>query len=606
MRLDQIQILNFKGFHDSGPVRFTPGFNFVVGQNNAGKSALLEALSVEFPSNPHKSVKTKPKTTTPLKQISVVNFRIAVTGVEVRDALFANNRYFHVHFQRGGQIKGVAAKPLLEEILSRKDLSLNLTYRAAPENEIVPASIPSHGLYTADEQAARFTPIASDLEFQLTSAEGGINGTSEIGAQAALGFRRHLYVFKAERMNVGECPYGTSPVLATNAANLPEVLNVLQSNPIRFQRFNAAVSRVFPNIQHISVRPREQNKQLEVLVWTTDPSLEREDLAIALNDSGTGVGQVLAILYVAITSPTARTIVIDEPNSFLHPGAARKLMEILQEYKDQQYIVSTHSADVVSSVQVGTLTILRWQDNETKVEQLDPTNVDSIKTILRELGIRLADVFGADRILWVEGPTEEDCFPLIVDRILKKPLAGTSIVAVRDTGFLDARKPSAKLIWDIYSKVTQGRALIPPAIGFSFDREGRTDREMEDITRESKGRVMFLPRRMFENYLLDADAIAYVLTAQETNVDPNTIKQWIDEKYRTFLPKAVKDKEVTNWVEIVDAVTLFENLFQEISEGKLEYRKRIHGHLLTDWLTRHKPEVLVGLGNHLSRLMNAP
>jgi len=48
---------------------------------------------------------------------------------------------------------------------------------------------------------------------------------------------------------------------------------------------------------------------------------------VPLSESGTGVGQVLAILYVVFTSEYPRTIVIDEPQSFLHPGAVRKLFE---------------------------------------------------------------------------------------------------------------------------------------------------------------------------------------------------------------------------------------------------------------------------------------
>src|SRR5204862_1210440 len=85
---------------------------------------------------------------------------------------------------------------------------------------------------------------------------------------------------------------------------------------------------------------------VEVQVWQVDPVTERDDLAVSLNDSGTGVGQVIAILYVAVNSNAPRTIVIDEPNSFLHPGAARKLIEILKSdpLNQHQYIIATHSS----------------------------------------------------------------------------------------------------------------------------------------------------------------------------------------------------------------------------------------------------------------------
>jgi predicted ATPase len=45
---------------------------------------------------------------------------------------------------------------------------------------------------------------------------------------------------------------------------------------------------------------------------------------------------VLAILYVVMTSNHPQTIIIDEPQSFLHPGAVKKLIEVLKQYPQHQ------------------------------------------------------------------------------------------------------------------------------------------------------------------------------------------------------------------------------------------------------------------------------
>ena len=51
-------------------------------------------------------------------------------------------------------------------------------------------------------------------------------------------FKKRVYIFRAERLNIHQGPIGTNPVLASNAQNLPEVLHFLQSsNRYRFQRF---------------------------------------------------------------------------------------------------------------------------------------------------------------------------------------------------------------------------------------------------------------------------------------------------------------------------------------------------------------------------------
>src|SRR6185369_12386335 len=113
-----------------------------------------------------------------------------------------------------------------------------------------------------------------------------------------------------------------------------------------------------------------------------------------------------------ISSDEPRTILIDEPQSFLHPGAIRKLFEIFKRERNQkhQYIVTTHSPTVVTACNPCNVIMLHRDDNETKVKTIDANETTDLKLFLSEIGARLSDVFGADKILWVEGRTEEICF----------------------------------------------------------------------------------------------------------------------------------------------------------------------------------------------------
>ena len=66
MRISSFRLKNYKSFVDSEEIEFSEGFNVIVGPNNAGKTTLLEALSLSFVGKPHKSILTLPKTTLPL------------------------------------------------------------------------------------------------------------------------------------------------------------------------------------------------------------------------------------------------------------------------------------------------------------------------------------------------------------------------------------------------------------------------------------------------------------------------------------------------------------------------------------------------------------
>jgi recombinational DNA repair ATPase RecF len=57
MYIKKLQVYNYKSYFDSGVMEFTPGVNIIVGKNNAGKTSLLEVLTLDFENQPHRSLK---------------------------------------------------------------------------------------------------------------------------------------------------------------------------------------------------------------------------------------------------------------------------------------------------------------------------------------------------------------------------------------------------------------------------------------------------------------------------------------------------------------------------------------------------------------------
>ena len=436
--------------------------------------------------------------------------------------------------------------------------------------------------------------------------------THDFGLTVSNYLRERIYSFRAERFNVGVSPVGIRNVLESNAANLPEVLTVLQgNNPNLFAKFNEYVRQIFPTVYQISVR-NVPNSQLEVIVWTENPSSQRDDLAVPLAESGTGIGQVLAILYVVLTSQFSRTILIDEPNSFLHPAAARKLVEILKvDFPIHQYIVATHSPEIIRTADPTTLFLVGLEGRESKLERLDSKSVKDQGRCLLEVGARLSDVFGSDEIIWVEGDTEEICYRLIIQDLMRKPLLGRAIVAVRNVGDLEGKRPSAKMIWEIYSQLSKSNALIPPAVAFVFDREQRTEVERADLASRTSGKVKFLPRRMYENYLLIPEAIQAVLSLLPSFRDAcpsvEEVKEWLmtNGGKRAYIDQPTDRADITSraWLEQVNGAKLLHDLFTGLSGNREEYRKIMHSVQLTEWLIQNKPDSLVEIKEFLESIL---
>jgi predicted ATP-dependent endonuclease of OLD family len=53
MYISGIEINSYKSFLKSALIEFSPGINLIVGVNNSGKTALLEALTLKIKDKPH-------------------------------------------------------------------------------------------------------------------------------------------------------------------------------------------------------------------------------------------------------------------------------------------------------------------------------------------------------------------------------------------------------------------------------------------------------------------------------------------------------------------------------------------------------------------------
>ncbi len=418
----------------------------------------------------------------------------------------------------------------------------------------------------------------------------------DFGLQVMESLRQRIYSFTAERFALSKCRVGLSDQLEPDATNLAEVLsNLKDRSPNKFRLLNQHLRQVFPNIHEVSVRPSAGDAQhCEIIVYEEDSDDEQD--AIPLADSGTGIGQVVAMLYVLVASKHQKTILIDEPQSFLHPGAVRKLFQIFALYPHHQYVVATHLPTVIAASKASTILLVRKETcAQTSFTPIDVNETKELSTILDEVGARLSDVFGADSILWVEGNTERDCFPMILEALTEQKQWGTEFVPVISPDELVGS--DADRIVRIYERLSQGKGLLPPAVGFVFDRECRTTKTRDDLERRLGGRVKFLPRRMFENYFLNPKAIAAVANEitgfSEAPITASEIDVWLQQKVQErqyyCQHQGAETATVDSWITHIDGARVLENLFAHFSNQRVSYRKVEHGLELTQWLLANDP-----------------
>lgn len=596
MKVLTARITNYKSYLDSGEIEFDSGMNVVVGKNDAGKSAFIEALSLAFTAKPHRSQTTAPAISSQVRPSSEVEMLFQLTPADAKVYLA---QYAGLSFALDQQLHPQA------QALANAALNVPFKLRCSWVDGAPQSSVFRDNTFTTrgPKIEIKNAGYPTDLVFDVGNVYSPIPDAANALRDE---LRKRIYGFKAERLGRSNFSAGGSLTLHPDAGNLSEVLNSLAAgDPHRYAVLMRHLRTVFPEIEWVTTEISSQHAVAKV--WNIPIETQRRDLAIHLFDSGTGISQVLAILYAIVTSNDPQLICIDEPQSFLHPGAFRKLFEILRAYPQHQYIVTTHSPSAL--LNTDRIFIARRNLQETKIVQVPAESQETSRDFLLEVGARLSDVFGADSVLWVEGKTEENCFPIILREVAAKPLAGVQILSLIQTG--DLNKKDASRILGIYTSLSRGPTLMPKALAFILDDEGRSTKDKTDLNRQAAGLISWLPRRLFENYLIDALAISNVINAgdPEAATTEETVSDWLKAHARKKkfwkLTDPIAPYPSKEWTKCVHAAELLSDAFSSLTEARLTYDKVKHGVKLTEILVARETDDMQELANFLAHILSS-
>ncbi|WP_082478788.1 AAA family ATPase [Methylobacterium sp. Leaf102] len=600
MKLTKAQIIGFQSFSDSGLIEFSGGMNLIVGQNNVGKSSILRAFMPDLADDRHRSPNTWEEFKLPMP---IVHLTISFNNTEFRDCLLLNSRSF-IPVKYNDDYPAYVPK-----LLEKAEHEINIVQRPGQHPT---TDYPGHRDFVWNENqhkvAIRVMADGGNLNY---SAEGTDNDSS---AEIVIGlWRREMFYFSAERMNIGRSAPDNAPRLSPNASNLPSVLLTLQGDRgDLFQKLVRHMREVFSTVGNVSVTPVSGVGLVEVRVWPTE-RMERVQLSFPLLQSGTGVAQVMSI-FVAVMTVENAVIIIDEINSFLHPAAVKTLLRILQtEYSNHQYIVSTHAPEVIASSNPRNILLVQREGYESRITKLDIASVDALREVASQLGVSMADVFAADRVIWVEGPTEELCFPFIyaqgVGRAVPKGIIFTSVLT---TGDFNAKRRDKALVYEIYQRLTTVAIPLLSAAIFSFDTEKLTNTEKEKMIQDSRGALHFLPRRLIECYMVYPDAICKFISdrdlTNQTIILPNVVEAKIKEVAERDKYKGcswTNDLFDQGWLAKVDAANLIADVCGEISEQRVTFNKKDDTLSLLQIIQVEAPERLSELKDYVEGLVNA-
>jgi hypothetical protein len=307
--------------------------------------------------------------------------------------------------------------------------------------------------------------------------------------------------------------------LASDARNLTEVLLELQlSRSTReWPRLMRFMVEAFPGLHSLSmVRDSTvgggQMRVTPAIYFDNDP-----ETPIPLEQCGTGVEQLLAFATAIITAPHPRLVLVDEPQAYLHPHAESSLLRLFEEHPQHQYVIATHSHQLLRARPLSHARLLTLHEGSTVI-----TAPSEPQQVLDELGVTAADLWLTDRLLWVEGDTEAEVFKILVDeRLSAADAIGLEVRPMPDAASRFTAKSSkqAEATYRFCEQIVAAVGVLPVRMRFLFDRDEKTEDQIERIQSASRDKAIFLSVREIENLFLHGELLELAIAERCDELD---------------------------------------------------------------------------------------
>ncbi len=237
----------------------------------------------------------------------------------------------------------------------------------------------------------------------------------------------------------------------------------------------------------------------EVGLRKNEPTAEMDVDNFLADVNGSGIREALRIvLDFEFEHPAI--LLIEEPEIYLHPSLETSMMRYLKRISaDCQVFISTHSTNFLDTGEMKNVYLVS-KSNSTQIQLLDYEEAES--QIPRELGIRLSSLFMFDRLIFVEGSSDEAVFREWATA-LRVNFSHHNVGFIHMGGVRNFTHFAAKVTLSFLTK----RQV---KMWFIIDRDERDEQEISKLQGMAgdNANVKVLTRREIENYLLSPAAIA--------------------------------------------------------------------------------------------------
>ena len=391
-RLKSLKIKNYKHIGDSY-IGFDKleNLNILVGQNNIGKSTLLQSIEMLISEN---------VTNLELSTDTMLEFGFCPTEKEIEDSFAMNQFGFDVNYY------------MLE--YGKKYTDKYMTFEFQPIETNIRENILLSNI-----------PEISENDFDIATT---YNQFKNLGSKYILNHIRPLKLIKlsADRNLVPEVQNSNRRVAedGTGATNLlRQYLNVANlPNEIVDKDILNALNQIMKPENHFERIMCQEIETTDDASSKWEVQLVNENGKIPISSSGSGLRTILLVLIklfletrenendVLENSLNNTVFIFEELENNLHPAIQRNLFEFLYQWvrkNNSQIFLTTHSTvpiNMFSGRDNVTLTHIKKENN--RIITNSALSFIENEDILMSLGVRASDILQSNAVIWVEGPSD--------------------------------------------------------------------------------------------------------------------------------------------------------------------------------------------------------
>lgn len=167
--------------------------------------------------------------------------------------------------------------------------------------------------------------------------------------------------------------------------------------PEAFGRFKVLAETTWPGLQIQNLEGGGANEEDSLALFVRDGPFVGE-----ASSMGHGLQMWLQVMWFLARNEDAPTMILDEPDVYMHADLQRKLMRLLCKL-ERQVIVATHSVEIMAEVEPGDILVV----NGTLKKSKWANNISGVQRVIDNIGgvhnVQLSRLAHARRCLFVEG-----------------------------------------------------------------------------------------------------------------------------------------------------------------------------------------------------------